>query len=91
MNRISDLGCFIRTARLQQDRTQRNLALRAATSQAYIDKLEHNQIDARLSTIVRILGALGYELTALTAEELGIVNDLARPGAADTMLVPEDP
>jgi predicted transcriptional regulator len=92
MHPLDDLGFFIRSARLAQGRTQRELAKLVGTSQAYIDKVEHNQIDPRLSSVVRLLRALDFELTALGEAERTIARQFMRPvGDAGAMLIPEEP
>ena len=91
MKPFADFGLFIRSSRLAQNRTQRELAKLVGTSQAYIDKIEHNQIDPRLSTVLRLLRALGFEAAAFSKAEQEIMQPLlASLGKKQEMLIPEE-
>jgi transcriptional regulator with XRE-family HTH domain len=91
MKTLTDFGQLIRSSRLAQGQTQRELAKLAGTSQSYIDKIEHNQVDPRLSTILRLLRALGLEPGALNTTEREIVLQLAgSAGKTEDLLIPEE-
>jgi len=62
-------GQLIRELRARDDVSQRQLALRAGTSQAAISQLERGRRDLSVRTLERILLALGYRLD-LRAERL---------------------
>jgi transcriptional regulator with XRE-family HTH domain len=79
MNNLSDLGSALRTARLEAKRSQRDIARAAGLTQATVDRLEHNAIDPRYSTIRRILKELGHELIVVPRSSLSIVSDVLRP------------
>ena len=59
------LGRAIRMLREQAGITQKVLAERAATSEAYVSNIEGGRRDARWSTIIRLLDALGADLHQL--------------------------
>ena len=87
MNQLTDLGATLRFARTKARRSQRNLATAADTTQATVDRLEHNQIDPRLSTVRRLLHELGYELVAIPRESLFVVRDLIDQNDDDAPLI----
>lgn len=91
MKTLTDFGRLIRSSRLGQAQTQRELAKLAGTSQAYIDKIEHNQVDPRLSTILRLLRALDLEPAALNTAEREIVLQLTgSTSKMEDLLIPEE-
>ena len=87
MKQLSDLGATLRTARTTAKRSQRSLAESAGTTQATIDRLEHNQIDPRLSTVRRLLNELGYELIAIPHRSVSLVRDLIDQSGDETPLI----
>ena len=87
MNQLIDLGAALRAARTKAKRSQRSLARAAGTTQATIDRLEHNQIDPRLSTVRRLLHELDYELVAIPRQSLFVVRDVIDQNDDDTPLI----
>ena len=67
-----DAGALIREARARHGVTQETLARRAATTQRQVSRIERNEISPSVSTVARLLAALGERL------ELG-----AAPGPHD--------
>jgi transcriptional regulator with XRE-family HTH domain len=59
------LGRAIRVLRERAGLTQKVLAERAGTSEAYVSNIEGGRRDARWSTTVRLLRALGADLHQL--------------------------
>jgi transcriptional regulator with XRE-family HTH domain len=59
------LGRAIRILREQAGITQKVLADRVGTSEAYVSNIEGGRRDARWSTIIRFLHALGSDLRQL--------------------------
>ncbi|MGN6372153.1 MAG: helix-turn-helix domain-containing protein [Solirubrobacteraceae bacterium] len=59
------LGRAIRALRDRAGITQKALAERAGTSEAYVSNIEGGRRDARWSTLVRLLRALGADLNQL--------------------------
>jgi len=87
MSQQTDLGSTLRAARMKAKRSQRSLAEGAKTTQATVDRLEHNQIDPRFSTVRRLLHELGYELVVIPHHSLPLVRDIMVPGDDDTPLI----
>ncbi len=56
------IGLLIQEARLTQGLTQEELATRIGTSKGYISKIENNLRDIRISTLQKIIEALGGHL-----------------------------
>jgi transcriptional regulator with XRE-family HTH domain len=61
--RRAAFGDRLRTARHRAGLTQEQLALQAGMDRSQYSELERGQRDARLSTLLRIEGVLGAELT----------------------------
>lgn len=59
------LGKAMRILRDQAGITQKALAERAGTSEAYVSNIEGGRRDARWSTLIRLLRALGSDLRQL--------------------------
>jgi transcriptional regulator with XRE-family HTH domain len=82
-----NVGPLIRELRARQGVSQRQLALRAGTSQAAISQLETGGRDLSVGTLERILLALGYRLDIraeqlpLEVDERHLRADLAAPMA----------
>jgi predicted transcriptional regulator len=91
MKRFEDIGGTVRAARLENGRSQRHLAAAARTSQAYLDKLEHNQIDPRYSTLARVLKELGYELVAIPTARVGLLQDVLHGDPERPLIDPWEP
>lgn len=49
------IGVLIQEARLQQNLTQEELALKVGTTKNYISRIENDASDIRLSTLIRII------------------------------------
>lgn len=62
------LGRAIRALRHRAGLTQKELAARVGTSEAYVSNVEGGRRDVRWSTLRRLLGALGVTLADLEAE-----------------------
>jgi y4mF family transcriptional regulator len=60
-----ELGQLVRTQRIAQRLTQTDLSLVAGVSPLFVHNLEHGKATVRLSTVLRVLDALGLTL-ALT-------------------------
>ena len=69
-------GDLLRDARRRHGLDQRTVALRAGTSQTQVSRIERGEISPSVSTLARLLAALGERL------ELGS-SPAARPGATD--------
>ena len=55
-------GEFIRDARLRHGLSQRRLALRAGASQAWISRLERNEVSPSIESLERLLLVMGERL-----------------------------
>jgi transcriptional regulator with XRE-family HTH domain len=84
---VNDTAVTIRALRTRHGISQRQLALRAGTSQAAISQLESGRRDLSVGTLERILLALGYRLNVvaeplpLDVDERHFRADLASPMA----------
>ncbi len=59
-----EAGSLLRDARRRRGLTQTQLARRSATTQSYIGRIERGEVDPSLSTLQRLLHAMGYRLMA---------------------------
>lgn len=59
------LGRALRTLREQNELTQKNVAERAGTSDAYVSHAETGRLDVRWHTLQRLLHAIGADLHQL--------------------------
>ncbi|MGI8713292.1 MAG: helix-turn-helix domain-containing protein [Solirubrobacteraceae bacterium] len=59
---IPDAGLFIREARLRNGTSQETLARRACTTQKQISRIERGDISPSVSTLSRLLTAMGERL-----------------------------
>jgi HTH-type transcriptional regulator/antitoxin HipB len=59
------VGLALRELRKQAGLTQQQVAERMGTSSTYLSRLEAGQRDIRLSTVLRLLAALGADLRQL--------------------------
>ena len=66
----------LRTARKKQDITQRQLAERVGMSQSHVWKIENGVVDARVSNVVEIARALGFEPVLLPARLVPFVTSM---------------
>lgn len=64
-----DAGAILRQARIDRGLDQADLARRAATTQAYVSRVERGVVSPSVQTLTRLLNALGLRLRA-TAEPL---------------------
>jgi transcriptional regulator with XRE-family HTH domain len=61
----SSLGRALRALRQQAGITQKDVAARAGTSEAYVSHAETGRLDVRWHTVRRLLDALGADLHQL--------------------------
>jgi transcriptional regulator with XRE-family HTH domain len=73
------LGQAMRALRDRADITQKTLAERAGTSEAYVSNIEGGRRDARWSTLIRLLRALGADLRQLADAVAEVVQHNSRP------------
>ena len=59
---VQDIGALVREARLRSGLGQAELARRAATTQTYVSRVERGATTPSLSTLERLLGAMGLRL-----------------------------
>lgn len=57
-----DIGALIRDTRKRHKISQRSLALRAATDQAAISRIERNESSPSIETVERLMAAMGEDL-----------------------------
>jgi transcriptional regulator with XRE-family HTH domain len=73
------LGQAMRVLRDRAGITQKVLAERASTSEAYVSNIEGGRRDARWSTLIRLLRALGADLRQLADAIVEVVQDNQPP------------
>jgi transcriptional regulator with XRE-family HTH domain len=64
-----DVGALVAELRERHGLSQRALAVRASTSQAWISRVERGEISPSIASLERVLGAMGERLV-LTSERL---------------------
>lgn len=64
---VMEVGAMVRRARRAARLTQRALASRAGIDQAVIGRIETGAVQPRVDTLMRLLRACGWELTAQLA------------------------
>lgn len=57
-------GAIVRQARRRAGLTQRELAVRASTSQSVVARIEQGRSDPSTATLARLLAAAGFEVRA---------------------------
>jgi transcriptional regulator with XRE-family HTH domain len=73
------LGQAMRVLRDRAGITQKVLAARASTSEAYVSNIEGGRRDARWSTLIRLLRALGADLRQLADAIVEVEQDNQPP------------
>lgn len=73
------LGRAMRVLRDRAGITQKVLAKRASTSEAYVSNIEGGRRDARWSTLIRLLRALGADLRQLADAIVEVEQDNSPP------------
>ena len=75
-------GAILRQARLRAGLTQRELAVRASTSQSVVARIEQGHTDPSTATLARLLAAAGFELraelTPIAVSDTHMLDDVAR-------------
>ena len=66
-----DLGEAIRLARKTKDLRQVDVARKASVRQALVSDLENGVTTARLDTVIRVLAALGLDLSVIPRRKAG--------------------
>jgi transcriptional regulator with XRE-family HTH domain len=65
---MASVGREIRKARIDRDMEQRELARILGMKQQYLSRIEHDQVDVRVSVLRRIAAALGVSVNQLLDE-----------------------
>lgn len=68
----------LREARLAKKLSQRALSKLAGVPQSHISKIESNQVDLRLSSLVAMANALGLEVILVPRKAMPVVESVAR-------------
>lgn len=81
------------SARLREARTAKNLSQRelsklAGVPQSHISKIESNQVDLRLSSLIAIANALDLEVALVPRKTMPAIQSIARQAASITPLPP---
>lgn len=75
-------GPILRQARLRAGLTQRELAVRARTSQSVVARIEQGRSDPSTATLTRLLAAAGFELraelTPIAVADTHMLDDVGR-------------
>ncbi len=61
----SYVGAVVQEYRKEQGLTQQDLADRLGVKKSYLSRIENGHADIRLSTLARVLGAIGFDLVAM--------------------------
>lgn len=68
----------LREARTAKNLSQRDLSKLAGLPQSHISKIESNQVDLRLSSLIAIANALDLELALVPRQAMPAVQSIAR-------------
>src|SRR3954465_9465535 len=68
-------GTMIRRAREQRGLSQRQVAIRAGTTQTAISRVEHDEVSPTVETIQRLLLAMGYRLDLAAEPMPGVLDE----------------
>ena len=71
----SDLSAFLRITRHQKGWTQAQLGERAGVAEKHVNRIENGANEPRISTVIALLAALGFELMA---QETGTDTSVSR-------------
>ena len=71
----------LRGARIAKKLSQRNLSQLAGVPQSHISKIESNQVDLRLSSLVALANALDLEVTLVPRKAMPAVQLISRQTA----------
>ena len=71
----------LREARAAKQLSQRELSKLAGVPQSHISRIESNQVDLRLSSLIAIANALDLEVTLVPRQAMPAVQSLARQAA----------
>lgn len=74
----------LREARIAKNLSQRALSKLAGVPQSHISKIESNQVDLRLSSLIAIANALDLEATLVPRKAMPAVQSLMRQAAGAT-------
>ncbi|CAM5551567.1 helix-turn-helix domain-containing protein [Eoetvoesiella caeni] len=86
-----DLECFsqcLREARTAKSLSQRDLSKLAGVPQSHISKIESNQVDLRLSSLIAIANALDLELALVPRQAMPAIQSITRQAASQSLHVP---
>ena len=85
------LGDALRTARLRQDRTLREVSTAARVSLGYLSEVERGQKEASSELLASICGALGVRLSDLLREVSDTLDVLEPVPALEPVGAPAEP
>jgi transcriptional regulator with XRE-family HTH domain len=68
-------GTMIRRAREQRRLSQRQVAIRAGTTQTAISRVEHDEVSPTIETMQRLLLAMGYRLDLAAEPMPGVLDE----------------
>lgn len=75
---LAHISARLHEARIAQALSQRALSKLAGVPQSHISKIESNQVDLRLSSLIAIATALGLEVTLVPRQAMPAVQSIAR-------------
>lgn len=86
-NNLEHFSNCLRTARIAKNLSQRELSKLAGVPQSHISRIESNQVDLRLSSLIAIANAVGVEVTLVPRMAMPAVQSIVRqtmPGPSQT-------
>ncbi len=81
---LEHLSNRLREARIAKNLSQRDLSKLAGVPQSHISRIESNQVDLRLSSLIAIANALDLEVTLVPRKAMPAVQSIARQIAGTT-------
>ncbi|PWF25196.1 helix-turn-helix domain-containing protein [Corticimicrobacter populi] len=85
---LESISAYLRAARSAKKLSQRDLSTRAGVPQSHISKIESNQVDLRLSSLIAIANALELEVTLVPRQVMPAVQSVVRHQVAQLASAP---
>jgi len=92
MNYVTQfLSQELKKSRENQGLSQRELSTKSGVPQGHISKIEHNQVDLRMSSLIALTRALNLELALVPRKYLSAVHAITNNASNKTMGKPPPP
>ncbi|MCQ9618003.1 helix-turn-helix domain-containing protein [Paenalcaligenes niemegkensis] len=76
----------LRQARIAKNLSQRELSKLAGVPQSHISRIESNQVDLRISSLIAIVNALDLEVALIPRKAMPAVRSIVRQVASNTSI-----